>query len=899
MASRFLRLFRIASREPNVGDDVDQEIATHLAQLTEWLVAQGWERGTAQEEAKRRFGDIDRFRRELAAIDQSTVRRRHWTEHLDSLRHDVVIAWRGLRRSPGYAIIVIGTLGLALGANATMFGVVDRLLLRPPPGIAAPDEVKRIEAARWFEDHYTDAWDAVSYPSFEGVRDQTTAFAQVAAVTTSTLSFGVGADARPARTVFASGRYFDMLGTRPGLGRLFGEADDIAPSGSAVAVASDRFWRSALGADSAAVGTTVLLNGQPFQIVGVTPPRFNGTDLEAIDLWIPFQAVGPLVQGSGFEWRTGHGWQWLNLLVRLKPGVTETRAADDATRAYRLANTDFAPFEARAQLGFRSLAAYSDASGPERVAGWLYGVTLIVLLIACANIANVVLARGIVRRTETALRQALGISRARLVRQAIVETGMVVGLGVLLGLGLTRWGGLLVRRALLAGTAWDADPINGRVLLATALAGTLVAALASLWPLLRSARVDPATELHGAGRTTGRLGARSRAGLLLTQTTLSTALVVMAGLFLKSIATIRGLDLGIRPDDAYLVTIDLDGITASAEETQRVYRWATDRIRGLPGIAAAGVTFGAPFRANSGGRIEVPGRDSLPRLEGGGPYFFAIGPGTLSALGVRLLQGRDFTAADRIGSPPVALVSERMANTIWPGESALGRCFYPGRVTDSVPCLEIVGVVGDVHRQGLDEAAFFLYFSVLDQAKNPLAPHHIVVRTEPRSPNPAEAIRRALLAERPDLPYVPVQSYRDILDGQSRQWDLGASLLTVFGALSLAIAAIGLYGVMAFGISQRTREIGLRVALGAPPGRLLWGVIRGGIGIAALGVGLGSVVVLGAAGQLEDLLFRTRAADPVILGAAAVLVIAVSFGAAWLPGRRALRIQPTQALRAE
>jgi len=899
MANRISRLFRLAAREPSVRDDVEQEISTHLEQLTEWYQEQGLAPDAAREAARRRFGDLDRFRRQIGSIDRSAGRRRRWLEQLDSLRRDVALAIRGLRRSPGYAIVVVGTLGLALGANATMFGVVDRLLLQPPPRVVAPHEVRRIQAARWFDDHYSEPWDAVSYPSFEGLRNGVAGLSRVVAVTQGTLSFGVGVEARPVRAVFASGEYFELVGTAPARGRFFSAADDQPPAGTAVVVLSDRFWRTGLGADPAAVGRTIQLNSQPYQIIGIGPERFNGTDLEPIDLWLPFQAVGPLVQGTGSDWRTGRGWQWLNLLARLEPGTSDERAAAEATRAYRAANADFAPFEARATLSFRSLAAYSESAGPERVAGWLYGVTLIVLLIACANVANVVLARGTVRRAETAVRQALGISRGRLFRQSLVETVVVTGLGLAVGLALTRWGGLVVRRVLLEGTAWDGDPVNLRVLATTAAAGVLAALLASLWPLLRGARVDPAAELHGAGRAVSRSGARARGGLLLVQTTLCTALVVLAGLFLRSIATIQSLDLGIRPDDAYLVSMDLDGRNLDQAESTRMFEWAADRIRTMPGVAAAGLTFGAPFRSNSGGRITVPGKDSIPRLEGGGPYYFAIGPGTLAAYGIRLLQGRDFGPADRRGSAPVALVSERMATTIWPGESALGKCFYPGRIADSVPCLEVVGVVSDLHRQQLDEPPFFLYFSVLDQAKEPLVPHHVVVRMQPGQPNPAEAIRQRLLAERSDLPFLPVQSYREILGRQARQWNLGASLLSVFGGLSLVIAAIGLYGVVAFGVSQRTREIGLRAALGAPPRRLFWTTVRGGLATAALGIAAGLTLALVAGGRLEALLFRTRATDPLVLGAAAAVVVLVSAVAAAVPGRRALRIDPTQALRAD
>jgi predicted permease len=479
----------------------------------------------------------------------------------------------------------------------------------------------------------------------------------------------------------------------------------------------------------------------------------------------------------------------------------------------------------------------------------------------------------------------------------LTETALVTTLGLALGLFVARWGGAAVRSTVLPGTTWDADPVNGRVLFATAAAAVVAAFLASLWPLLRGARVDVAAEMHGAGRTTGGLAPRVRGALLLTQTALCTVAVVAAGLFLRSIGTIQSLDLGIDPANVSLASVDLAGLDTPDAEVAAFYDRVTERVRAIPGVTAAGVTFAAPFLSNMGGRIVVPGRDSLPRLAGGGPYYFAVGPGTGEALGVRLLAGRLFAATDRRGSPPVALVSERMARTIWPTESALGKCFHVG--ADTMPCLEIVGVVADVNRQELDEKPFFLYFSVLEQEPGLGAPQMLVVRhVEGATDIPAQ-LRRAFLAERGDLPWVSVRPYEEILDRQARPWKVGATLFTIFAGLSLVIAAIGLYGVVAFGVSQRTRELGLRAALGATPRQLLRAVLSGGLVTAVTGVAIGLGGALLAAPRIEALLFRTRAADPLVFTATAVLVALVSLAAAWLPGRRATRIDPMQALRVE
>lgn len=885
----FRRIFRLAAREAEVGDDVDREVAAHLDQLAEWLVARGWTPAAARDEARRRFGDVDRFRRALRHIDAGTVRRRRLLERFDSLRQDVVVAARGLLRSPGYAAVLVGTLGLALGANATMFGVVDRLLLRPPTGVARPDEVRRVDVARWQQDHLTEPWDAISYPSFEGLRDGAPGLSHVAAITGSTLSQGLGGEARPVAAVFASGQYFALLGAVPALGRFFTEADDQPPAGAPVVVVSHAFWRNGLGADSTALGRPLVLNGRPHEIIGVAAPGFTGTDLAPRDLWLPLSAVGSLVHRSP-EWRTAREWQWLNALVRIRPGVPETQARAEATTAYQRANSDHHPFEGRAVPSFRPLQAYSEGIGPERIAGWLYGVTILVLLVACANVANVVLARGFVRRTETAVRQALGISRGRLVRQLLVETGLVAALGLALGLGVAHWGGLAIRRTVLSDMAWDVAPLSGRVLLATGVATLVAALLASLWPLLRAARVDPAAEMHGGGRATNGLALRLRRGLLFAQTALCTVAVVAAGLFLRSIATIRSLDLGIEPAAVALVSVDLAALDAP------FYERVTERIRQLPGVRAAGVSFAAPFLNNMGRGIVVPGRDSVPRLPGGGPYFFAVGPGALEAYGVRLLEGRLFTAADRRGSPPVVIVSERMARALWPGESAVGRCFHVG--ADTTPCREVVGVVADLHRQELEEEAFFLFFTVLAQEPD-LGPQYVVVRHEPGASGIPALLRHAFLAERGDLPWISVRPYQEIIARQARPWRTGATLFAVFGALGLVIAAIGLYGVVAFVVSQRTRELGLRAALGATPRQLLGAVLGDGLATAGAGVGAGLVAALLAAPRMEALLFNTRAGDPLVFGLSAALVTVVSLAAGWFPGRRATRIDPMRALRVE
>ncbi len=890
--------FQLAGREKPIGDDIAAEIGFHLEEQAKLLVQQGWRPEEAREEAKRRFGSVEQTRTELRSIDGEIRRRRRFTESALVVAGEWRLAWRNLRRSPGYAAVVIGTLGLAIGANATMFGVVDRLLLRPPSGIAAPDEVRRVTVARWTENRLSDPWDAISYPAFTYLRDNTASFAQVAAATPASFSVGNGAAAKPAQGILATGGYFNLLGATPYLGRFFGEREDQPPNGTPVVVVGRRFWEQELGSDPRVIGQSILLNGRPFEVIGIARAGFTGTDLAPVDLWVPIHAGrnGPspspeIARSDG--WETCRGCQFLNAFVRLKPGIAVELATTDATRGYQLGHADYRPFEAKAVPTLNPLTAYEGAPSGA-VAGWLFGVTLMVLLIACANVANIVLARGLVRAGETAIRQALGVSRWQLARQLAIESITVAALGAALGLGVAAGGSQLIRGYLLPGVAFDRSPIDLRVLLVTGAVTIAAALIATFWPMLRGTRLDLAAALHGAGRATSFGAARVRAGLLLVQTTVCTALVIGAGLFVRSIVNIQRLDLGVEPRSVALVSVEMGD---RANETNQLFERALPRIRSLPGVTAAGATIGAPFQGNWAVGMKIPGRDSIPRLEGGGPYLFAVTPGTIEAFGMRLLRGRTISDQDRRGSPPVAVITERMATTLWPGQESLGRCFISG--ADSTGCREIVGIVADLHRQGLEEEPFMLYLTVAEQEPEPGVYDHLVFRSTGPPEHLAGSIRQILLEERGDLPYVAVTPLQHLVRSQARAWSLGASMFTVFGALSLVIAAVGLYGVIAFAVSQRRRELGIRSALGASSNRLVRMVVTNGMGFAAAGVVLGLTAALAVGRQIEPLLFKTSARDIVVLGTAAAVVLVVGWTASLVPARRASRVSPAEVLRGE
>jgi predicted permease len=900
LPERVRRLFRLAAREPSVAEEVDLELRFHLEMTERTLVAQGMAPEQAREEALRRLGDAAATRRTLEAIDLRQRRSRHRLELLADLSDDVRFAARGIRRAPGFALAVILTLGLALGANATMFGIVDRLLLQPPPHIEQPDRIARVLVSRLFGEALGSPSRSMSYVAFTDLRDHGASFAAVAAVSYREMSLGVGLDAQPVMVNLSSGGYWHLLGTTAVLGRAFGPEEDRVPAGEPVAVLSHEFWQRHFGGRPDVLGQALVLDKYPFTVIGVAPAGFTGIDITPVDLWIPFSAG--MIARSGGDWenqRTSRGNQFLYTVARLRDGVGLEAAEAEAGVTYRAGHEDWGRYEREATI---TLAPVVLARGPNapieaRIAAWLLGVTVVVLLIACANVANLLLARGVQRRGEIAVRLTLGVSRPRLFRQLMVETLMLTTLGALLGLVLVIWGGGLIRATLLPGIAWTTTPVNGRVVVVTLGCTLLATILAGLVPMLRAGRMDLASALRGGTRASHATG-RLRPMLLLVQTSLTTLLLVGAGLFVRSLAQVEGLDLGLEPDRALVANLPpalFGEDPALAEPRQRAF---LEQLRQRhPDIEAAGFSVGGPFLGNWATSVRVPGRDSLPRLPGGGPYYFAVTEGVIEALGARILQGRHFTEGDGAATPPVVIVSELMARTLWPGEVAIGRCIHVG--SGEPPCSEVVGVVADIHRQGIQENPFMMYFIPLAQAPGDLVPSNLFVRTTGAPLEMAETIRREVLALDPAQSFVRVQPYGDLISPGMRPWRLGATMFSLFGLLALLTASVGLYGVLAFLVSQQSRELGIRMALGAQPRRILVSVLRGGLGMAGAGVLVGLVAAVLLAPWLGPLLFETSPTSPGVLVAAAVTVLVIAAGASLLPARRAVRINPVEVMRSE
>jgi predicted permease len=776
-----------------------------------------------------------------------------------------------------------------------MFGIVDRLLLRAPVRIEQPEQVYRVSVARWF-DRLFPPGPVMSYPAFMDLRDHNRAFSHVAASMNDDVSFGVGMEGRSLNAVFATGQYFSLLRVPPALGRFFTDVEDRLPSGEAVAVLGFSFWQSEFGSDVNVIGRSVRLNDRPYTVIGVAPKGFTGTQLERVDVWMPlsnFLGIGPPLIA------THRGYQFLWTLVRLRPGVSPAAANEDVARAYREGHADFREYEAKAVASLGSIIPSRNpaSAGPNgKVAAWLFAMALIVLLIACANVASLVLARGLSRRGEVAVRRALGGNVGRLVRQFFTESFVVALLGCALGLVIAYFGSDMVRSVLLPGTTWVTSVLDGRVLLVTAVATLFATLTAGVLPLMRGTKTDVAAELHGAGRGSTGQPRRWLGGLLLMQISLTSLLLIGAGLFVRSLSRVQNVELGFRPEQMLRLDASLDRTRTSKREVAAFYRQAAERLRALPGVEAAGTVISAPFMSSYGVTVRSPGVDSVPRLSGGGPYLIRVGYGAMEAMQLKLLRGRRFEPNDdRPGAPLVAVISQRMASTLWPSKDPLEQCIS----IFAQPCARVVGIVSDIHRHSLREDPSMLFFMPLETSDTLPVPEMLLLRVSGEPEAMVGTIRRELLAMRSDLPYVRIEPYEGLIAPEARSWRLGATMFSAFGALSLLIAAVGVYGVLSFSVRRRTRELGIRSALGASRGAVLRSVLLGGLAVALAGLALGAFAAFSLSTRLQPLLFETSARDPAAYWVAAACIAVFALLASVIPGLRAARVDPLVALRAE
>ena len=896
------RLFRLIGRESPVEQEIDAEIAFHLDAEVEALMARGLDRDAAHAEARRRFGRLETTRAELARIDRGRRMKERRVSRLEDLRQDLAYALRGFRRQPALAGLIVLILGLGIGANATMFGLVDRLLLRAPARVARADRVVRFQLSE--SEPGMGSWtnESVAWPTFTDQRDHATYFASIAPYFTwSDAPLGRGEGAARVRAVLGTPEYFRLLGVGPAVGRLYRDEEDRPGAGQPVAVLSWRYWQRSYGGDRSALGRQLFLGSRSYTVIGVAPEGFNGVDLDAVDLWIPFHAGALDVVGDG-KWRDTYNWQWLKVLARLKPGMTRAQASDEATRIQRAAVAQVPEVDKSAHAALVPLQGFERGAVPharERVALWLGGISLVVLLIVCANVANLLLARAASRRREIAVRLALGVGRGRLMRQLLAESALLAAAGGGVAVLIARWGGDLLRATLLPEVSWVDGPLDARVAGVALLATVVTALLTGLAPAVQASRPALTAALRSGAADGASPRSRLRSGLLAAQAMLSVVLLVGAGLFVRSLWRVVHADIGYDPRGVIVADVDLGVAGYDKPGRLAFYDRALERMRALPGVERASLAINSPFWTMHSKGIRLTDRDSTPRPPEGGPYYNGVSPEYFATTGMRLLRGRLFTAEDRAGSAPVMVINQRMADFFWPGLDPIGKCVKLGG--DSLPCSQVIGVVATARIDAIQEKPRAMYYVPLEQslALGMSRDRILFLRTRTAANALIPSVRRALSGMAPNLPFANIRSFQSQIDPEIQPWRLGAAMFGLFGALALVVAALGLYSVMSYTVVQRTHEFGVRAALGASPRQIVRSVLRDGLRVMVAGTTLGVLVALAGGRLLASLLYQTSPRDPAVFLAVVVTLLSAAVAAILLPARRATRVDPLEALRAD
>ncbi|HEY0558609.1 MAG TPA: ABC transporter permease [Thermoanaerobaculia bacterium] len=880
------RAFRFPRRTAlQVAADVEEELAFHLDRVADELAEAGWPREEARVEARRRFGDLDGTRDYCCAVDAGKERQMKWIERFAELGQDLRFGGRQLAKSPGFTLVAVLTLALGIGATTAIFSIVYGVLLRPLP-FQAPDRL----ILPVFVDTQGETHGAFSPLNFLDFRAASRTLSGLTSIENSTLNLsGDGGEPERLQAALVGADFFEVLGIRPLHGRTFAPGEDRAGA-PLVAVISEKLWTRRFGNDPAVIGRSLSLNGQPYSVIGILK---QGAQLpSATDVWVP-KVFSPKEMKQ-------RGAVYFSAIGRLGAGVTLARARAEADVIGRRLSTQYPHANASyfQTMTINSLEdrMLGDTRKPLLI---LLGAVACVLLIAVVNVANLLMVRAAAREGEIAVRVALGAGRGRIIRQLLTESLVLAVAGGAAGAALATW---MVRMLVALGP--QGIPRLGQarvdgVALLFALGISLAAGvLFGLAPALQTSRADLGGVIREGSRgSKGRTGTRARGLLVVVEMALAVVLLAGAGLLIRSFSRLQNVDPGFRPERILTFNLELPDGKYSDDPKMRAFATALlERLQHLPGVSAAGLTvFGLPLSgADESLSFTVAGRPPAPPDKEDSMRFAMATPDFFRILGIRIVRGRAFDARDRDGGQPVAVINEAAVRKFFPGEEPLGKRIDLGWRHHGGT---IVGIVADFKQDALEQQIDPQIFLPFDQA--PQESLAVVLRSPADPETLASAVRSSVRGIDPDLPVFGLQPLTGLIAASTSRSRFYMLLLGGFAAIALLLAAVGIYGVIAFAVRQRTQEIGIRMALGASRDRVMGMVVGQGMTLALVGAAAGLAGAFVAARGLRGLLFEVSASDPATYAGVALLLVAVAAMAAYLPARRAARTEPNLALRGE
>ncbi|MES2696468.1 MAG: ABC transporter permease [Verrucomicrobiota bacterium] len=884
----FLRRVRAIFRREKIERDMAEEMRFHLSQSTADHIDEGLSPDEARYAALRRFGGIEQVKE---SCREDRVRGWLW---LEQLSQDVRHAVRSFRRNPIFTLTIVVTLAIGIGANATIFSVVNAVLLEPLPYA----DIKRLVNLRETRLLAGGTGQRVPVPvspaTYFDWRNAITSFEQIAAAAPSEFTWMGGTEPEEIPGAAITANLLPMLGVTPLLGRNI-RPEENQPGAGQVALLSHAFWQRRFGGDPAVLDRQITLNGRPCTIVGVLPEWFDGAAAAGIvrrtrpDVWAPLTLV---------EAGAPRSVPAYDVHARLKPGATLATAQSEVDAVMARLAKEFPATNSSREGRIEPLV--DRVVGEARPSLWVLAAAVgLVLLIACANVANLLLARATLRGAETAMRAALGASRSRLVRQFLTESLLLSLAGCAVGLGATMIS-IDAFAALLPSSFPRTEyiAVDGRVLAFTVIVSLLTGIVFGLLPAWHAATPDLEATIKSGGRSgTGTTASgRVRHALVVLQVALSLVLLVGAGLLLQSFIALSGVDPGFDPRNVLTLRVSLMGENYREPAQQRAFFESLGReATALPGVDSAATVFPLPFSGPiMNVPFKIPGRPEDPALELAAETNI-VSPEYFHTLGIRVTQGRAFTDRDRADTPPVVIINETLARRIWPGESPLGKRIAIGR--GRPPEREVVGVFADIKQRQLDSEP--LLQACVPSAQSPLRTMYLAVRGRVAADTLLSLVRQRVAALDANLPVADIALWADRMAQSIAPRRVTLWLLGAFATTALLLAVVGLYGVMSYLVAQRTREFGIRMALGATIRDVLQLVVGHGMKLVLAGLVLGVIGSLALTQALAGFLYGVQPTDPGTFAAVSALLAAVGALACYLPGRRATKVDPMLALRAE